>query len=115
MPEIYVSTDVETDGPIPGPYSMISLGMAVAGRPDLTFYTELRPISDEYVPDAEPQRFDTQTGEPLEPVAERGTTGREQTPGQHATTRDPLSDPLTDPAHDTRHGTQQPPEGTQTR
>lgn len=22
--EIYVSTDVETDGPIPGPYSMLS-------------------------------------------------------------------------------------------
>ncbi len=31
---------------------MISLGMAVAGRPDLSFYTELRPISDEYVPQA---------------------------------------------------------------
>ena len=28
MSEIYVSTDVETDGPIPGPYSMLSLGSA---------------------------------------------------------------------------------------
>ncbi|HKU88229.1 MAG TPA: hypothetical protein VJP84_00440, partial [Steroidobacteraceae bacterium] len=27
-PEIYVSTDVETDGPIPGPHSMLSLGSA---------------------------------------------------------------------------------------
>jgi hypothetical protein len=27
-PEIYVSTDVETDGPIPGPHSMLSLGAA---------------------------------------------------------------------------------------
>src|SRR4028119_1474272 len=27
-PEIYVSTDVETDGPIPGPNSMLSLGSA---------------------------------------------------------------------------------------
>jgi hypothetical protein len=26
--EIYVSTDVETDGPIPGPYSMLSFGSA---------------------------------------------------------------------------------------
>lgn len=26
--EIYVSTDVETDGPIPGPHSMLSLGSA---------------------------------------------------------------------------------------
>src|SRR6266511_1089365 len=52
LPELYVAVDVEADGPIPGPYSMISLGMAVAGRPDLTFYTELRPISDDFVPQA---------------------------------------------------------------
>lgn len=52
LPELYVAVDVEADGPIPGPYSMLSLGMAVAGRPELTFYTELRPISDEFVPAA---------------------------------------------------------------
>jgi hypothetical protein len=28
MSEIYVSTDVETDGPIPGPHSMLSVGSA---------------------------------------------------------------------------------------
>lgn len=28
MPEIYISTDIETDGPIPGPHSMLSLGSA---------------------------------------------------------------------------------------
>jgi hypothetical protein len=28
MDEIYISTDVETDGPIPGPHSMLSLGAA---------------------------------------------------------------------------------------
>src|ERR1017187_7107861 len=28
MPEIYVSTDVETDGPIPGPHSMLSFASA---------------------------------------------------------------------------------------
>lgn len=28
MPEIYVSTDVESDGPIPGPHSMLSFGSA---------------------------------------------------------------------------------------
>ncbi len=33
--EIYVSTDVETDGPIPGPYSMLSFGSA-AYRADKT-------------------------------------------------------------------------------
>lgn len=29
MPEIYISTDIETDGPIPGPNSMLSLASAV--------------------------------------------------------------------------------------
>jgi hypothetical protein len=33
--DIYVSTDVEADGPIPGPYSMLSLGSA-AYLPDKT-------------------------------------------------------------------------------
>lgn len=28
LPEVYVSTDIETDGPIPGPHSMLSLGSA---------------------------------------------------------------------------------------
>ena len=28
MPEIYICTDVETDGPIPGPHSMLSLASA---------------------------------------------------------------------------------------
>ncbi|HEY0539526.1 MAG TPA: hypothetical protein VGD53_14205 [Actinoallomurus sp.] len=52
LPELYIAVDGEADGPISGPCSMISPGMAVTGRPDLRFYTELRPISDEYVPQA---------------------------------------------------------------
>src|SRR5262245_15848971 len=35
MPEVYVSTDVEADGPIPGPHSMLSFASAVY-RPDKT-------------------------------------------------------------------------------
>ena len=35
MSEVYVSTDVETDGPIPGPHSMLSFGSA-AYRADKT-------------------------------------------------------------------------------
>ena len=50
LPELYVAVDVEADGPIPGPYSMLSLGMAVTMRDDLRFYTELKPISDDFVP-----------------------------------------------------------------
>lgn len=63
MADLLISADVETDGPIPGPYSMISLGMAVIGRYDgvslerhdptaQTFYRELRPISDDFDPEA---------------------------------------------------------------
>jgi hypothetical protein len=49
----YVMVDIEADGPIPGDYSMVSLG-AVIVEPGLarTFYGQLRPISNEYVPDA---------------------------------------------------------------
>ncbi|MCB2099509.1 MAG: hypothetical protein KDE22_01475 [Rhodobacterales bacterium] len=52
LPELYIAVDVEADGPIPGPYSMLSFGMAVAGRADLSFYTEVKPISDDFVPAA---------------------------------------------------------------
>ena len=38
MIEIYVSTDVEADGPIPGPHSMLSFGSA-AFRSDATMLT----------------------------------------------------------------------------
>ncbi|PXX41496.1 exonuclease [Undibacterium pigrum] len=52
LPEIFIAVDVEADGPIPGPYSMISLGMAVAGHPELSFYSEIKPISEEFDPAA---------------------------------------------------------------
>ena len=32
--DVYFSVDVETDGPIPGPYSMLSFALAVAGTFD---------------------------------------------------------------------------------
>jgi hypothetical protein len=61
--EVYVSVDVEADGPIPGPFSMLSFGMALCGTADqngftardpgaCTFYAELKPISDTFEPDA---------------------------------------------------------------
>ena len=34
-PSLYISVDIEADGPIPGPYSMLSLGAAVAGVQDV--------------------------------------------------------------------------------
>ena len=61
--DVYFSADVETDGPIPGPFSMLSFGLVLAGtfdgkafsRPEdytQSFYRELRPISDEFQVDA---------------------------------------------------------------
>jgi hypothetical protein len=49
----YVSVDIEADGPIPGDYSMISFG-AVVVEPalDRTFGARLKPISDQWIPEA---------------------------------------------------------------
>ena len=49
----YVMVDVEADGPIPVDFSMISFG-AVVVEPTLnrTFYGQLRPISDRWIPKA---------------------------------------------------------------
>ncbi|MER6302758.1 hypothetical protein ABT247_24835 [Kitasatospora sp. NPDC001539] len=63
-PTGYVSVDVEADGPIPGPFSMVSFGAVVAGWHDgagfrraepgaaAAFHRELRPIAEEYDPRA---------------------------------------------------------------
>lgn len=61
--DVYFSADVETDGPIPGPYSILSFALVYAGRFDgkrfehprkfdQTFYQELHPISDQFEPEA---------------------------------------------------------------
>lgn len=61
--DVYFSADVETDGPIPGPFSILSFALVYAGtfdghrfeRPasyDQTFYRELKPISNLFEPEA---------------------------------------------------------------
>lgn len=61
--DFYVSADVETDGPIPGAYSILSFALVPAGSYDGTtfqrptnfddfFYCEFRPISDKFQSDA---------------------------------------------------------------
>ncbi len=63
VPDLYFSVDIEADGPIPGPFSMLSFGLVVAGRFDglrfesrldrpHTLYRELKPISSSFVPEA---------------------------------------------------------------
>lgn len=50
--EIFISVDVETAGPIPGEYSMLSIGACVVATPSATFACELKPINDRFVPEA---------------------------------------------------------------
>lgn len=49
----YIMVDIEADGPIPPDYSMVSFG-AVIVEPGLerTFYGKIRPISDNWIPQA---------------------------------------------------------------
>lgn len=93
-PSLYISVDIEADGPIPGPYSMISFGAAVAGRQDAasytptdpeahTFYRELAPISEDFVPEAlavsglDRDRLIAEGSEPATAMAEFSTWVRE--------------------------------------
>ncbi len=51
-PELYISVDIESSGPIPGEYSMLSLGAAVVGDISQNFYVEFKPLNKNYVPQA---------------------------------------------------------------
>lgn len=49
----YIMVDVEADGPIPGDYSMISFGAVLVNESlDQTFYGQLSPISEKFIPEA---------------------------------------------------------------
>ena len=50
--EVYISVDIESSGPIPGEYSMLSLGACVVGDTTKTFYREFKPITDKYLKEA---------------------------------------------------------------
>ncbi|NYD84174.1 3'-5' exoribonuclease domain-containing protein [Brucella intermedia] len=61
--DVYFSADIETDGPIPGPYSILSFALVYAGSYDgevfrrpteygKSFYTELKPISSNFEEEA---------------------------------------------------------------
>lgn len=49
----YIMVDIESDGPIPGDYSMISFGAVLVNENlDQTFYGKLKPISEKFIPAA---------------------------------------------------------------
>jgi len=44
--ETYFSIDIEAAGPIPGQFSMLSVGACIVGNPQCTFYAELKPVNE---------------------------------------------------------------------
>ena len=54
----WYSVDIECDGPMPGAYSMLSIGVVKivpdlgTSDAELSFYRELRPVSDAFDPEA---------------------------------------------------------------
>lgn len=52
QPITYISVDVETAGPNPGSFSMLSIGACTVFPPQETFYVELKPVNDLALPEA---------------------------------------------------------------
>ncbi|MGI0059129.1 MAG: 3'-5' exonuclease [Nitrosotalea sp.] len=50
--EVYISVDIEASGPIPGEYSMLSLGACAVYDTSKTFYREFKPINDNHLAQA---------------------------------------------------------------
>lgn len=49
----YIMVDIESDGHIPGDFSMISFGAVIVKESlDITFYGKLKPISENWIPEA---------------------------------------------------------------
>jgi DNA polymerase III epsilon subunit-like protein len=50
--EIYISVDIEAAGPIPGEYSLLSIGACLIDSLEEGFYVELQPLNDKFIPEA---------------------------------------------------------------
>ncbi|MCT4628530.1 3'-5' exoribonuclease [Winogradskyella sp.] len=49
----YIMVDIESDGPIPGDFSMVSFGAVIVDQNlDRSFYGKLKPISEKWIPEA---------------------------------------------------------------
>ncbi len=46
IPEAYISVDIESSGPHPGLYSLLSIGACLVSDPRCTFYVELQPLNE---------------------------------------------------------------------
>lgn len=69
MSETFISVDVEASGPIPGEYSLLSIGACAAYEPDHAFSCLIKPISA----NADPKALEV-TGLQLEELTVTGLT-----------------------------------------
>lgn len=69
--EVFISVDVETAGPIPGEFSMLSIGACLVADPAVTFECQLKPIND----NADQAALEV-TGLSLEQLSETGLEPR---------------------------------------
>jgi ribonuclease T len=51
-PDVYISVDVETAGPNPSQYSLLTIGACTISEKPSTFYVELKPVNMNSVPKA---------------------------------------------------------------
>jgi DNA polymerase III epsilon subunit-like protein len=65
--EVFFSVDIETAGPYPGRYSLLTIGACLVSDPKETFYVEMRPASSDST-----LRALEITGLSMEALAERG-------------------------------------------
>jgi DNA polymerase III epsilon subunit-like protein len=71
-PEKYISVDVETSGPIPGEFSMLSIGACVVGETYKSFYVELKPLNGNFT-----NRAIEVSGLSIKELKEKGTEPKE--------------------------------------
>ena len=50
--ETYISVDIETAGPNPGAYSLLSIGACLVADPTHAFYVEVQPVNNNALPHA---------------------------------------------------------------
>lgn len=70
--DFYISVDIETAGPNPAQFSLLTIGACTIDEPRATFYEELQPVNDKMTPESYAiHRLD------LKRLAERGRSPQE--------------------------------------
>jgi DNA polymerase III epsilon subunit-like protein len=89
--EVYICVDVETSGPVPVDYSLLSIGACTIYEPRSTFYVELKPFNENFTSaaaDVHKLSFERLLAEGVSPVSAMQSfedwVARQITPGKVA-------------------------------